>query len=1283
MNLEAGGTDTGVYSVAGTLHFSGGTRNLNTSSNITGAGTFAVAGATVNLLDSFGIAGTGNVQLNAGTLNLNTSGTSVSFANGLTMAGATLNATDEVVIPLGQTLTWSSGLIGGSGILTTSGTTTLTGGQLQGKTWNNTGTVNHSVSNLNLIGTAAVINNQSGANWNESVTGTVFSSGSSATFNNAGTLTVNSAGSSNFQPTFNNQPTGLINVSGTSIFNQTGGLTQAGTINVASGATFQRTGGFTNAGIIQGLGTVDVGAGNTLVNAGGTLHPGSNGVAGTLSIAGNIDLTGGTLAIDLGGTGVGQSDLLHVTGNMTMGGALNAGIIGLYVPANADAISFLTKGGTASGTFSALNLPASFSAGYNLAAGEGARLIYSLAGTRTFNNSLSNLDWGSAANWTGGLPGSADSALISGSFAVSHAYGTDTVGALTVESGNALNVSGGSLTVLGGMSLGGTLTVSAAGIAALNGTLNGASSGLLNLSGGTLSLGGASSLSGYTQTGGSVNGAGSLTVTNSFTHSAGNVGLTGSLDINHAGNLDLPAMTSLNSLLARATGSITLNGNIATAASGNSLVLAADGDFLNPGSYTLSPGSGRWLVYAASPGSINKGGLSSAFRHYGATHASYAPGSVAESGKGFIYASTAALTATAQHGTATHIYGDAPTAFSILLSGFADGEDNAGNIGLAGSATYSGSVSNLSNAGTVSVNYSSGLTSGAGYTFSGGTALTYNVTQRSLSVTANPQSMTYGNSVPVLTYTTGGLGLVNGDTLSGALATTASNTANVGSYAITQGSLAASGNYNLTTFTPNNISIGQRSLTLTTMGAVTKTYDGNTSVAVLPAPTFGNVVAGDNLNLSLSAGSGTYDTRHAGSGKTVSYIGLVLGGSAAGNYSLSGTTASGSGSITPLSSITWTGAGGDGNWSNAANWGGIIVDGGNVLNVNLAGNSVTYGAANGATSLNALSNVGGFTMAGGTLGIGSLLTTPAYVQTGGLLNGAGSLTVTQSFSKSGGTLGMAGLLSITQNSGNLVFSNGSALTLGAVTTVSGDIDITATGGITTTVPVAANGGVLKLTALSPINVGSGGLSATGNMTLSAMTPSPTSIIQLDGALAAGGSVILEAYAGIIQNAGISGQNIDLTTTTGNITVAATALSSVPAGGTINYSALAGTIVSIPANFAGATPTLSQLGVIGEAADAIEENTDTAVNEINSAVTRTDDALGDDLGGTLTDLPPADAESSSGQFRLASSTQTTGGEEGSFGGSEQTAAKGEENDAKKADDKKEERRTATKKAAQCS
>ena len=57
------------------------------------------------------------------------------------------------------------------------------------------------------------------------------------------------------------------------------------------------------------------------------------------------------------------------------------------------------------------------------------------------------------------------------------------------------------------------------------------------------------------------------------------------------------------------------------------------------------------------------------------------------------------------------------------------------------------------------------------------------------------KSRAYGDANPVLTYQVGGSGLANGDTLSGALATSATTASNVGVYGITQGTLVASSNY--------------------------------------------------------------------------------------------------------------------------------------------------------------------------------------------------------------------------------------------------------------------------------------------------------------------------------------------------------------------------------------------------------------------------------------------------------------------------------------------------------
>src|ERR1700694_3596959 len=69
------------------------------------------------------------------------------------------------------------------------------------------------------------------------------------------------------------------------------------------------------------------------------------------------------------------------------------------------------------------------------------------------------------------------------------------------------------------------------------------------------------------------------------------------------------------------------------------------------------------------------------------------------------------------------------------------------------------------------------------------------VTVAPLTVTADAQSRFYGAANPALTYLSSGL--LNGDTLSGGLATAATTTSNVGAYGITQGNLSATSNYAL------------------------------------------------------------------------------------------------------------------------------------------------------------------------------------------------------------------------------------------------------------------------------------------------------------------------------------------------------------------------------------------------------------------------------------------------------------------------------------------------------
>jgi filamentous hemagglutinin family protein len=82
--------------------------------------------------------------------------------------------------------------------------------------------------------------------------------------------------------------------------------------------------------------------------------------------------------------------------------------------------------------------------------------------------------------------------------------------------------------------------------------------------------------------------------------------------------------------------------------------------------------------------------------------------------------------------------------------------------------------------------------------------------------------------------------------------------------------------------------IDQRVISASLTGLIQKTYDGTTTATLGSGNyAFTNVVSSDLTSLGITASAGNYDTRHAGSGKTVTFTGLSLTGGAASNYSLS------------------------------------------------------------------------------------------------------------------------------------------------------------------------------------------------------------------------------------------------------------------------------------------------------------------------------------------------------------------------------------------------------------
>ncbi len=108
------------------------------------------------------------------------------------------------------------------------------------------------------------------------------------------------------------------------------------------------------------------------------------------------------------------------------------------------------------------------------------------------------------------------------------------------------------------------------------------------------------------------------------------------------------------------------------------------------------------------------------------------------------------------------------------------------------------------------------------------------------------------------------------------------------------------GNYTLAATTAQGVgSISRRALTVDTVAAQTKTYDGTIAADTSKfQATLGNLVAGEENSVTATASGATYNSKDVRAANKVSYTGVALQGTGAGNYSLAATTAQGKGTIT-------------------------------------------------------------------------------------------------------------------------------------------------------------------------------------------------------------------------------------------------------------------------------------------------------------------------------------------------------------------------------------------------
>jgi filamentous hemagglutinin family protein len=305
-------------------------------------------------------------------------------------------------------------------------------------------------------------------------------------------------------------------------------------------------------------------------------------------------------------------------------------------------------------------------------------------------------------------------------------------------------------------------------------------------------------------------------------------------------------------------------------------IRAETGTFTNnagAGLFNLT-GGGTYGVFSDAPSSTLEG-VTGYLKRYNVANAGAFAG-LSPGGSFFAYRLAPVLTVTAN--AATRQYGAANPTFTSNISGFIDGDSGANIGGAASLSTAAGATSGVGD-------YTYGITQGS-LAASSNYALTYTgadltVTARPITVTADALSRIYGNANPALTYTVGGQGLVNGDTLSGGLSTSATTASNVGTYGITQGSLAATSNYALT-YTGADLTVTARPITVTA-DALSRIY-GNANPALTYTVGGQGLVNGDVLSGGLATSATT--------ASNVGTYGITQGNLAAtSNYALTYTGA--------------------------------------------------------------------------------------------------------------------------------------------------------------------------------------------------------------------------------------------------------------------------------------------------------------------------------------------------------------------------------------------------------
>jgi filamentous hemagglutinin family protein len=178
------------------------------------------------------------------------------------------------------------------------------------------------------------------------------------------------------------------------------------------------------------------------------------------------------------------------------------------------------------------------------------------------------------------------------------------------------------------------------------------------------------------------------------------------------------------------------------------------------------------------------------------------------------------------------------------------------------------------------------------------TATSYSLLVAPMVLTVDVGALTkvYGEGDPAVGYTVTGFDATTSDDvniMTGSPVRTAGN--NVGDYPFMIGTLATPFDYTIRFTSDSALSITPKMLSVNSVTASNKIYDGNTTATVSGSGLTG-VINGDDV--TLAGVTGTFDTKHAGTGKTVTISGGSLSGTGAGNYQIGSTAATTTANIT-------------------------------------------------------------------------------------------------------------------------------------------------------------------------------------------------------------------------------------------------------------------------------------------------------------------------------------------------------------------------------------------------